>query len=67
MRLGVCDESKSPGPFGRGVFHDNDVHDLAPLLEVLLQGVVGRPEVQAADEQLPELLGFGFFAALEIR
>lgn len=43
-------------PLRPGVFHDDDVHNLAPLFVERLQTVVVGAVVQSADKQLTRLL-----------
>lgn len=56
----VGDEAEAARALGLGVLHDDDVDDVAPGLEVLLQGVVGRAVVEPADEELAHVLGLVF-------
>lgn len=56
VRAGVGDESEATRPLRLGVLHHDHVHNLAPLLEVGLQRVVGGAVVQATDEQLAQVL-----------
>ena len=51
--------TESSAAVGILVLHDDAVDDLAELLEVSLQAVVGRLVVEAADEQLAEDLALG--------
>lgn len=51
------DESESPALSRVRISHHHTVDDLAVLLEVRFQRLLGRFVVEAADKQLPELLG----------
>lgn len=52
-------------PLRLGIFHDDDIDDVAPLFKMLLQRFVRRPVVEAADENLAEMLRL--LRVLEIR
>lgn len=60
MRPGVGYEAEAAGAFCFRVFHDDHVDDVAPLLKVLLEGVVGGAVVETADEEFSELFWFSF-------